>query len=460
MMSVPDRPTPTDHRQGASESRTTGPSAWHAPAEPDYLSDDTYAATRRPVEQATTLVPQAYRSPSFYELERRQVFARSWVAVTLAEKVAQPGQVVTASVAGMPIIVTRDGDGELRAFHNLCRHRGTQLVAEDCSLRRFRCPYHSWTYALDGRLLGSPLFEGSDIPPDQQALLDTSHRRGFDKRDYGLLPVRIGAWGHVVFVNLSEESPALEKWLGDLPDRLAGYRLDESVAVGELAYDVRANWKLIAENFMEYYHLPWVHPELAKVSRVEDHHRFQGPGMYTGSCTTPISQDPSTSGWLSLPLTPGLDADDAISGRFVWVTPNLAIAALPTHTFTIIVTPDGPDRTREAAVLSLHRDIAAEADVSALAELTRFWDHLNREDIDIVERGQRGVSSDAFPGGPMCYRFEEPLHRFQNMVIDLMVGIDRIPEGDPRGDTSIVTATSSGSRQTEPEPDPTVGAQA
>jgi choline monooxygenase len=459
-MSVPDQRTPPDHPPGGSEPRPADPPSRHITPEPDYLSEATYAATRRPVEQAATLLPHAYRSQSFYELERQQVFARSWVAVTLAEKVAQPGQVVTASVAGMPIIVTRDGEGELRAFHNVCRHRGTQLVTGDCALRRFRCPYHSWTYALDGRLLGSPLFEGSDIPADQQALFDTSHRRGFDKRDYGLLPVRVAAWGHILFVNLSEASPPLDEWLGDLPDRLAGYRLGESVAVGELTYDVRANWKLIAENFMEYYHLPWVHPELAKVSRVDDHHRFQGPGMYTGTCTTPISQDPSTSGWLSLPSTPGLNDDDAISGRFLWVTPNLAISVLPTHTFTIIVTPDGPDRTREQAVLNVHRDIAADTDASALADLTRFWDHLNREDIEIVERGQLGVSSDAFPGGPMCYRFEEPLHRFQNMVIDRMVGIDRIPEGDPRGDTSIVTASSPATGSTQTEPDPSVGVRA
>jgi choline monooxygenase len=406
----------------------------------DYVSESTYVATRRPVEDATTLIPQAYRSSRFFELERRQVFGRGWVAVTFAEKVAQPGQVVTATVAGMPIVVTRDQEGELRAFHNVCRHRGTQLVTEDCSLRRFRCPYHSWTYALDGRLLGAPLFAGSDIPEDQQALFDTSHARAFDVEQYGLHPLRVGSFGHVVFVDLAADGPALDDWLGDLGVRLAGYRLDESVTVGSMSFDVAANWKLVAENFMEYYHLPWVHPELAKVSRVEDHHRFQGPGMYTGMCTSPISQDPSTSGWLSLGTTPGLDEDDAVSGRFIWVFPNLAIAAVPTHTFSIILEPVSPALTREQVALSVHREVAADVAPETIDELRRFWTEVNREDIDIVERGQIGVSSAAFTGGPMCYRFEEPLHRFQNMVIDRMVGLDRIPAGDPRGDTSIVGA--------------------
>jgi choline monooxygenase len=406
---------------------------------PDFTAVATYAATRRPVEQATTLLPDAYRSPDFFALERQRVFVRSWVAVAVCDDLAEPGQVVTASVAGMPIVVTRDRGGELRAFHNVCRHRGTQLVAQDTQLRRFRCPYHSWTYALDGRLLGAPLFAGSGIPVEQQALFDTGHT-DFDPDRYSLLPVRVASFAHVVFVNLCHEGPSLEEWLGDLPDRLAGYRLDEGVAVRRMSFEVTANWKLIAENFMEYYHLPWVHPELAKVSRVEDHHRFQGSGMYCGMATSPISVDPSTSGWSGLPPTPGLDAVDAVSGRFVWVFPNLAVAVLPTHTFTLILTPEGPDRTRERAVLSLNRDLSDDADPGALDQLAGFWDHVNREDIDIVQRGQAGISSAAFQGGPMCFRFEEPLHRFQNMLIDRMVGVDRIPPGDPAGDTPFVPA--------------------
>lgn len=400
-----------------------------------FLQEATYAATRRPVDQAETLTPEAYRSREFFDLERERVFATSWVAVGYAERVARPGDTFVADVAGRSIIVTRDRQGVLRGFHNVCRHRGTRLVREPCQLKRFRCPYHSWTYGLDGQLLGAPLFEGSDIPADQQDLFDTGHVQGFDKADYGLLEVRVAEWGHLVFATLDPEAMSLAEWLGDLPARLADYRLGDMTVVAERDYDVAANWKLIAENFMEYYHLPWVHPELAKVSRVEDHYRFQGPGLYTGMCTSPISSGENAV-WQALPPVPGLGEDDATAGRFVWITPNAGLAVLPNHVFTLLVEPVAVGRTQERTSLALPRATAGGAEVDAASsELAAFWDHLNREDVDIVEQAQQGVADPAYPGGRMCYRFEEPLHRFQNMIIDRMVGRQRVPAGD--GDASL-----------------------
>jgi nitrite reductase/ring-hydroxylating ferredoxin subunit len=121
-----------------------------------YLREETYAATRRPVEEARTLLPDAYRDPAFHALEQERLFTTSWVGVAFADRVAETGQVVTATVADQPIMITRDPTGALRAFHNVCRHRGTQLVEADTRVKRFRCPYHSWTYALNGRLVGIP----------------------------------------------------------------------------------------------------------------------------------------------------------------------------------------------------------------------------------------------------------------------------------------------------------------
>ena len=400
----------------------------------DFLREETYAQTRLPVEYASTLVPEAYRSPVFFDVERRRIFGTGWVAVAHASDVPDPGAVRTVSVAGQSLILARDRDGGLRGFHNVCRHRGARLVVEQqCQLKRFRCPYHSWAYGLDGTLLGAPLFEGSGIPEDQRPIFDTSQLRAFDKADYGLLPVHVESWANLVFVSLEASPMPLRRWLGDLPERLAGYRLDEMSVVAERTYDVAANWKLIAENFMEYYHLPWVHPELVKVSRMEDHHRFQGPGLYTGMATSPITQDDS-SGWSALAPVAGLDEVDAVSGRFIWVLPNAALAVLPNHVFTLLLEPQGHDRTIERSTIGLPAISAQQPDsAAALERLAAFWDHVNREDIGIVERVQEGIAVEAYTGGRMCYRFEEPLHRFQNMVIDRMVGIDRIPAGDADG---------------------------
>lgn len=158
-----------------------------------------------------------------------------------------------------------------------------------------------------------------------QAVFDTDSVKGFDKADYGLLSVRVDSWGFLAFVNLDPCAAPQAEQFGDLPERFSSYRLDEWKVMRTKNYEVEANYKLISENFMEYYHLPWVHPELVKVSRMEDHYRWQGPGMYTGMCTTPVSRNTEAGGWKGLPPIGALGEHDAESGRFVWLFPNTAV---------------------------------------------------------------------------------------------------------------------------------------
>lgn len=397
----------------------------------DYMSETTYRQTRLPVEAATTLLPDAYHTEGFFVAERQRLWERSWVCVAVLPEFDGPGNVIVRNVAGRSLLLTTNTAGEVRCFLNVCRHRGTQLVETDGQVgTRIRCPYHAWAYDLDGACIGTPLFEGSEIPEDQRALFDMSQVQAFDRSDYGLLPLRVETWSGLVFVTITDDVPPIQAWLGDLPERISGYALDAWEIQASKVYEVAANWKLVAENFMEYYHLPWVHPELIKVSRMEHHHRFQGPGMYTGMTTSPISRD-ENSVWLNLPPHAGITGSDLESGRFIHIFPNAALAVLPNHAFVMILEPTAAGRTRERSYLLTHPDSArSEASTAALQRLADFWDEINREDIEIVERVQRGISIPEYPGGRMCYRFEEPLHRFQNMVIDRLVGIDRIPEGD------------------------------
>jgi choline monooxygenase len=236
-----------------------------------------------------------------------------------------------------------------------------------------------------------------------------------------------------VFVCLDATAPSLADELGDLPARLAGFRLDEHRLVRRVNYEIQANWKLVAENFMEYYHLPWIHPGLVKVSPLKHHHRWQGTGMYVGFCTSPIAANTEDGGWQGLPALSLLDGEDATSARFVWLFPNIAINALPNHTFLLLALPTAAGRTKEVAYLLAHPEPMASAGASLDREadaLLSFWDEVNREDIAIVERVQAGLADPAYTGGRMCYRFEESVHRFQNMVIDRVLGIRRVPPGD------------------------------
>jgi choline monooxygenase len=399
-----------------------------------FTREETYAATRRPVELAQTLTPEAYTSDAFFVVERERVFATSWVAVGCAAQVRELGDVLVTEVAGRSIFVVRNRDGQLRAFYNACRHRGTQLLQpEQCRINRFiRCPYHSWAYDLDGRCIGTPLFSGSAIPPGQQAVFDMEDVKEFDRADYGLLAVAVDSWGPLIFVNLDTDPAPLSEDLGDLPARTAGHRLEEWEIARVGDYEITANYKLVGENFMEYYHLPWVHPGLVKVSPIDAHYRWQGSGMYSGFCTTPIAQDTEDGGWGNgLPPISGLNASDAVSARFAWLFPNVAVNILPNHVFIILARAASPRKTYETTYLLTHPESTAAPDSEqGVDQLARFWDSVNREDIEIVERVQRGLESTPFPGGRLCYRFEEPLHRFQNMVIDRMVGKRRVPSGD------------------------------
>src|SRR5262245_7236909 len=307
-----------------------------------YTDEETYRATRLPVDRALTLTPEAYRSPGFHAVEREMVVSRGWVCVGYNSQLERPGDILVATVAGQPILVARDRSGSIRAFYNVCRHRGSMLVCEDGHHEVIRCPYHSWGYGLDGRLLGAPYFKGLDVSEAERAAFDMGEARGFRKEDYGLLPVRAEAWGCFVFVSLDPDARSLAEWLGDLPGRLARHPLADLRLVSRKSIEVGANWKLVAEEFMAYYTLLWVHTALNTGSNFGNHERYQGPGMYTGMCTTPLTRDPSLPIDVGvLPAMPGLDARDAATAYWILLVPNLALFLLPNHLFTLLFRPDG-----------------------------------------------------------------------------------------------------------------------
>ena len=386
---------------------------------PAWFEPSFWAGTRAPLTSATGLNPAAYTSNAFFADEQSQVFERAWVCIGLAVD-AQPGTVLVRDVGSRSILVVRDDAGELHGHLNSCRHRGTELYECDAEVSStLRCPYHRWGYNLDGTLKSTPRFD--EVP-----------REGFDRGEFSLVPVRVDAWGPLLFACLDTETVPLDVWLGDLPERMAGYGLDSWTLRERQEVEIDANWKLISENYQEYYHLAWVHPELAKVSRVEDHYRYQGPGMYCGQTTTPVSGD-ERDDWLALAAADGLDDSDLVSGRFVAIYPNVLLSVLPNHVFVMQLDPVSAGRTRETCSWLLPPSNHNAPD-AAFEPTKTFWLDVNAEDIDIVQRGQRGLTRGAIPPGPLAPRFEEPLHRFHNMLADAMTVADMsevtIPSGD------------------------------
>jgi len=393
----------------------------------DWTNEAAWTGTRAPLRESTGLNPSAYVDERFFAMEQELVFERAWVIVGTAPEVAAPGRLLVRSVGQKSILITRGTDGEVRGFLNTCRHRGTELADRDCDIAgTIRCPYHRWGYAVDGTLIATPFFD--EVPRDD-----------FDKADYPLHQVRVETWGPLLFACLDSETPPLLDWLGDLPDRMAGYGFEEWRVQEETVLEIGANWKLISENFQEYYHLTWVHPELAKVSRVKDHYRYQGPGMYVGQTTTPVSGD-DRDDWLVLPAAAGLDESDAASGRHVAVYPNVIFSVLPNHVFVMRLDPIAPGLTRETCTFLLPPSTPDVSD-DDMKTTRDFWFDVNNEDIDICERSQRGLTHGRIAAGPLAPRFEEPLHRFHNMLADCMTADSlatglTIPAGDDGAEES------------------------
>ena len=228
---------------------------------------------------ARGLPAAAYTSEAVFQLENERIFADSWVFAGLAHELARPGDVVPVTVAGRPVLLVRDADLEVRAFHNVCRHRCLKLVDEPCNVGpAIQCPYHSWTYRLDGALHIAPYFGGRD-PRAVPA--------GFDRAQHGLVPVRVATWHDWVFVNLNGEAPPIEDFVAPLQRHLGGLDLTRmkhvvTIDLGEIA----ANWKLLMENFIEPYHVPFVHATTTE-QPLTDHYTVNEPGCL--GCAVDVS---------------------------------------------------------------------------------------------------------------------------------------------------------------------------
>ena len=415
------------------------------PALERWTSGDVYEPTRLPIDEASTLPGDVYSDATFHKLEKERLFASSWVAVAELCDISSPGDVTPSQVADSPIILA-NYKGSIRAFHNVCSHRAAKLVHEKCSKRKtILCPYHRWGYSLDGRLMGTPSFDadenGKSVPEGLRDKFKTHHVKNFDKASMGLKPVRVECAFGLAFVNLNGEAPPLREWLGDLVPWLEDY--EEALKCGELigthrkSYDIAANWKLLIENFLEYYHLPAVHPALCDVSGVDEHQRFQGRGCYMGFATHPLTKGGTAIDPGRLPPFPPIRAHRHQSAYHISIFPNVFFSLYPDAFFRVRLAPSAtdPNRTIEHATLQTHKGaLEAPDSEKILQEIFEFWDNVNAEDIAICENVQQGVSSPGYTRGRFSFRFEEPLHRFQNMVIDKMIGEEevryRVPEGD------------------------------
>jgi len=365
--------------------------------------EDLAAVLNADFGRARTLPASAYRSEAVLAWDRDRFFDRSWVCVGRSDLVAEPRSQRAIRVGAEGILLVRDAAGEPRGFFNTCRHRGHELLGDgECRTRgTIACPYHAWTYNLDGSLRRAARF--SDVP-------------GFDPADFPLGGVAVREFNGWIFVNLSGDAPELDVWLGNLGEHLENWDVGRLVVLARHDYVVDANWKLIVENYLECYHCPSIHPELCRVSPPDSGYALQPTGVWIGGPMF-LRDDADTmslDGSGSAARLPGLTEAQAREVHYFAVLPNLLISPHPDYVMTHRLDPITPSSTRvECAWLFAPEEADRPEFDPSYAEA--FWDVTNRQDFDACEAVQRGLASRGFVPGPFDYR-EYDVHAFQSMI--------------------------------------------
>lgn len=332
----------------------------------------------------------AYVDAAVWEREQERIFSTSWVCVGRAADVGEPsGSYRLVDLQGEWVLIVRGTDAGLRAFVNVCRHRGAQLVdstdpgvAHGCFGAFLRCPYHHWTYAVDGSLRGAPHLDRAELDPDAVALL----------------ALELAEWGGFVFVRQHGGGPSLADELGPLVGRLANYPLAELVVGARLRYEVAANWKVVAENYNECYHCGPVHPELCDLvpsfrqGGGDDLDWERGIPHRTGAYTF------TTTGTTTRQPFPGLSPDELVNHKGELVYPNLFVSLSCDHVAAFVLRPTAADRTVIDCEFLFHPTEVARAAFDP-SDAVEFWDVVNRQDWAICERVQRGMTSRHFTEG-------------------------------------------------------------
>lgn len=342
------------------------------------------------LSRATTLPARWYTDPAFFELEKERIFWHTWQPVGFTNQLSNSGDFIACDLLGEPLVITRDANGTLHALSNVCRHRASTIAAGNGHCSALRCPYHGWTYSLDGRLQGQPEFEGVC---------------NFDRSTVALPPYRIERWAPFLFVNLDTNASPLAEILGDIPREVSNIGCDLSKLryYGRRDYVIDCNWKVYIDNYLEGYHVPAAHPGLF---RELDYKQYR------------VDTYPYYSSHYA-PLRPAVGPDrrynslDSGAGAlYYWIFPNFMLNIYPDNMSSNVIIPLSHDRTLTIFEWFFYPRADPEAPVKTIA----FSDEIQQEDIRLCEAVQRGLRSRAYDRGRLSVKRENGVHHFHLLL--------------------------------------------
>ncbi len=335
-----------------------------------------------------TLAGKYYTSPEMYDRETERIFRKRWLYVGRTSRLSEPGAYLLFAVDTDSVIILLDRNHQFHAFHNVCRHRGTQLCSEETGKlsQTIQCSYHAWTYALDGSLIGAPNMDQVD---------------GFDKADYPLLPVAVAVWEGGLFVNLDPSPEPFEGAFAPLLGKFGQWDLADLAIAHEIVYDIQANWKLVVQNYSECYHCPSLHPALNRLTPYRGSTNDLEEGPFLGG-PMKLAQDGGSmtmSGRTCAPTLGQVSGEDQNLVYYYTIFPNMLLSLHPDYVLVHRIMPLAPDRTRIVCDWLFHPDAMAQPGFDP-KDAVQFWNMTNKQDWEVSELSQKGISSPAYRPGP------------------------------------------------------------
>ena len=372
------------------------------------------------IETANGLPNQCYTSEDYLEYERDKIFCDKWTVIGVGSSIANPGDTKPYNLLGIPLMIVRDKDLKIRVFHNVCSHRGFKLIDKPCTLKNvIRCPYHSWSYDFKGNLVATPHIGGLNI----------HNSNNFKKNQSNLKEVKSKIWMDIIFVNINANEIEFEDYIMPLEKRWSKFinHEDQKLLVhsndyGSFDLEVKSNWKFAIENYCESYHLPTIHPELNKVSNINDHYHIQGlPNRFAGQGSKKYEQP--VKGNKKFDIFKNWEKGLFKNSEYIALFPNVMIGLHLDHFYVFWLEPIATNKTKEHMQMYYVGDRSANSDdlKQLRKENARFWKDVMLEDINAIEGMQEGRGSPAYNGGNFSPVMDTPTHQFHKWAANSLI---------------------------------------
>ena len=381
----------------------------------DILDPNKIEVVKNPIEKAHGLPNECYLNNDYLEFEKEKIFKNNWTMIGVASSVPNPGDAKPFNLLGIPILIVRNKENEVKVFHNVCSHRGFKLVDQECKLKNvIRCPYHSWSYDFNGKLTVTPHIGG----------LGKHEVEGFDKNNSNLKEIKSNIWMDLIFININSNAKPFEDFIKPLEDRWSKFiskkdqkLIRHSTDNGYFNMTVNSNWKFAIENYCESYHLPWIHPELNKVSNISDHYHIEDENLnFSGQGSNKYSQQ--FDGNIKFKCFPNWPTELSEKSEYVSLYPNVMLGIHIDHFYAFWLEPISNNQTKEHFELYYVGDESASSDeFKDIREKNFvFWQEVMNEDVTAIEGMQNGRNSPAYNGGNFSPVMDTPTLMFHKWV--------------------------------------------